>query len=338
MLQIKSNYSLQPLNTFGIQANAKFYLRIDSAEQLPKLVINPVYRNNEVFILGGGSNILFTDNFEGLVLHVNIQGIEKADEDDTSVLIVAGGGIVWDEFVSYAVSNNWGGIENLSAIPGTVGAAPMQNIGAYGVEVKDWIEKVEGYDFTQQQFLSFSNKECRFQYRDSLFKQKFRNRFVITRVFFRLKKAPHKLITRYGDIARQLNELPEQNIAALRELIIHIRESKLPDYRKKGNAGSFFKNPVLQHEQVLPLKKEYPDMPVFPDEKGKEKLSAAWLIDKAGCKGIQQGKAGTHPQHALVLINLGGATGSEIFRLAQQIQKTVREKFGIMLEPEVNIL
>ena len=338
MLQIKTNYPLQSLNTFGIKVNAMYYTEIDSAEQLPELIKNPVFSKNKVLILGGGSNILFTKNYEGLVLHIKIHGTEFINEDDSSVLISVGGGMVWDDFVAYAVANNLGGIENLSAIPGSVGAAPVQNIGAYGVEVKNAIENVEGYDLERQQFLTFNKEECLFQYRNSLFKEQYRNSFVITRVFFRLSKAPHKLVTHYGDLTKRLIEFPEQNIAAMRKLITQIRESKLPDYRKTGNAGSFFKNPVLKNELALPLKEKYPDIPSFPDEKGKIKLSAAWLIDKAGCKGIKLGHAGTHSKQALVLINSGSASGDEILKLAQHIQSTVKDRFGIMLEPEVNIL
>lgn len=338
MPEIKTNYPLQSLNTFGIQVNAKYYIKIDSVNQLPELVNDPIFLKNEVLILGGGSNILLTKKYEGLILHIKIQGIEIMEEDDSSVIVGAGSGILWDEFVSYAVSCNWGGIENLSAIPGSVGAAPVQNIGAYGVEVSDVIEKVEGYDLTQQQFFSFSKNDCRFQYRNSIFKEYYRNRFLITRVFFRLDKSPHKLITHYGDIAEKLSELPEQNIAALRKLITRIRELKLPDFRSTGNAGSFFKNPVLKKESVLRLKEKYPDMPLFPDEEGNTKLSAAWLIEKAGCKGMRMGNAGTHSKQALVLVNLGNASGNEILELALHIQKTVKNKFEIILEPEVNII
>ncbi len=338
MPDIKTNYPLQSLNTFGIPVYAKYYLEINSENQLSELVQNPIYLKNEILILGGGSNVLFTKNFEGLVLHVKIGGITIVKEDNSFVLVRVGSGIVWDDFVAHAVSNSWGGIENLSAIPGYIGAAPVQNIGAYGVEAKDVIELVEGYDLNNKQFVSFTNGECRFQYRNSIFKERLRNRILITRVTFRLSKAPHKLITYYGDMEKRIHEQPEHSISGMRELIIRTRESKLPDYKVTGNAGSFFKNPVVNEDEGKRLQKIYPEIPIFPDATGKIKLSAAWLIEQAGCKGIRSGNAGTYIKQPLVLVNLGNASGTEILSLSTHILNAVRSKFKITLDPEVNII
>ena len=338
MPDIKINYPLQSLNTFGIPVYAKYYLEINSVDQLPEMVQNPIFSKNEILILGGGSNFLFTKNYEGLVLHVKIGGISVVKEDNSFVFVSVGSGIVWDEFVAHAVSNRWGGIENLSAIPGYTGAAPVQNIGAYGVEAKDVIEFVEGYNFDQRQFVSLANRECRFQYRNSIFKERLLNRVLITRVVFRLSKAPHKLITYYGDIEKRLREMPEQSIRTMRQLVIRIRESKLPDYKVTGNAGSFFKNPVIDKDEGRRLQEMYPEIPMFPDATGKIKLSAAWLIEQAGCKGIRSGNAGTFIKQPLVLINLGNASGTEILSLSNHIRDVVRNKFKITLDPEVKIV
>ena len=335
---IKINHPLQPYNTFGIPVVAEYFTEIISENQLPDIIENPVFRKNKVLILGGGSNILFARDFDGLILHVKIGGINLVEEDKKTVSVDVGGGVTWDELVSYAVRNNWGGIENLSAIPGTVGAAPVQNIGAYGVEVKDVIEKVEGFDLYRKKFLSFTNNECNFQYRNSIFKEQYRNRYLICCVTFRLNKAPHQLITHYGNIAEEINRQSENTIASMREVIIRIRDLKLPDYRVNGNAGSFFKNPIISNELSSELKLSFPDMPIFREIEGRTKLSAAWLIEQSGCIGIKAGNAGVHPKQPLVLINLGNATGKEILDLSVQIQEAVKSKFGIVLEPEVNIL
>jgi UDP-N-acetylmuramate dehydrogenase len=335
---IKINYPLQTYNTFGIATFTSYFTEILSEEQVPDLILEPVYQQNDSLILGGGSNILFTKDFKGLVIHVKTRGIRVIDEDKKTVVVSVGGGVLWDEFVSYAVNNNWGGIENLSAIPGTVGAAPVQNIGAYGAEIKDVIEKIEGFDLNSNEFHSFNRNECHFQYRNSIFKREYLNTFLICRVIFRLNKPPHRLIMHYGSLAEDMDRQPEKNIASLRKLIIRIRESKLPDYRVQGNAGSFFKNPEISNELASALKSTIPDMPLFTGEGGHIKLSAAWLIEKSGCKETRIGNAGIHPTQPLVLINLGNATGKELLDLSVYIQEMVKKRFGIVLEPEVNII
>ncbi len=338
MLRIINNHPLKSLNTFGIKAYTRYYVKIESENQFQELEQNPIFNENKILILGGGSNILFTHNFNGIILHVGIKGIEMLEQDNAYALVKVGAGVLWDDFVAYAIEKNLGGIENLSAIPGSVGAAPVQNIGAYGVEIKDFIEKIEGYNLPEKKFISFSADECRFEYRNSIFKNEYKNKLLITRVYFRLSKPPHALITRYRDVAEKINEMPEKNISAMRNLIIHIRESKLPDYKITGNAGSFFKNPIVSKEKASKFRDKENDIPLFTDEMGNIKLSAAWLIEKAGCKGLQIGNAATHFKQPLVLINLGNATGKEIMTLSMRIRNAVKVKFGIVLEPEVNII
>lgn len=332
MPSIKNQHDLQPLNTFGIKASAQYFIEVSSEKDLPEL---PELKQDKILIMGGGSNILFTKDFEGIIVQMKISGINIEGEDEQSVIVSAGGGVEWDELVAFAVLRNLGGIENLSIIPGSVGAAPVQNIGAYGMEVKDTIEKVECYDLMTGMTITFSNRDCGFSYRYSVFKGEFKNRLLITKVYFRLKKPPHTLVTTYGNIAELLPENP--SITDVRNIITGIRQSKLPDHKVTGNAGSFFKNPVVHEQTALKLKELYPGIPIFPEATGLAKISAAWLIDQSGCKGITRGRAGTHPKQPLVLINLGGASGSEIFELAQYVQGEVLEKFGIMLEPEVNV-
>jgi UDP-N-acetylmuramate dehydrogenase len=338
MIQIKTHYPLEYLNSFGIRADAAYYVEIDSKEDILNLMGNKIYLENAHLILGGGSNILFTGDYEGMIIHPKIKGIHKIGEDASSVIVKVGSGVIWDDFVKYAVKNNWGGVENLSIIPGNVGASPIQNIGAYGVEVKDVIEEVEGYNLAEQTLGTFSKSDCQFGYRKSIFKQQLKNNFLITHVTFRLSKPPHTLYTSYGAIEEQLIDYPEASISTIREVVTAIRKSKLPDPLKLGNAGSFFKNPVVESRLASELKELNSEMPVYPSEGGNVKLSAAWLIDHAGCKGIKRGHAGTHKQQPLVIVNLGNATGNEIVELANLIQEMVHRKYGIHLEPEVNII
>lgn len=337
-MQIKSNYSLTALNTFHLKAKADYYVEINTTEELEDLVQDKLFASNERLILGGGSNILFLKNFRGIVIHPKFSGIEQIREDESAIFVKVGSGVVWDDFVRYAVENNLGGIENLSLIPGNVGASPIQNIGAYGVEVKNVIEKVEGYHFSKKGFRTFNNSECRFGYRTSIFKKDMKNSFLITSVTFRLSKSPHVLTTNYGIIEEKLQNFPKRSISVLRKVISDIRNAKLPDAEKIGNAGSFFKNPVVNEKLVTSLKKRYPDISFHSAGNGKMKLSAAWLIDNANCKGIRFGDAGTYEKQPLVIVNLGNATGKEILDLANYIQDKVRKVFDLQLEPEVNII
>jgi UDP-N-acetylmuramate dehydrogenase len=338
MNQIQSDFPLQQYNTFGIIANTAFYTEIDLVAQIPELIETEIFIKMPHLILGGGSNILFTQNFPGLTIRSRIAGFELIDEDKEYVYLRVGSGMIWDEFVAVAIENNWGGIENLSGIPGTIGASPIQNIGAYGAEAKDVVIKVEGFDFEQKTFETLDNASCNFGYRTSFFKEKLKNRFLVCYVTFRLKKAPHLLITNYGAIGKELEKYTEKNISTIRKAVCAIRNSKLPDPAVIGNAGSFFKNPTVEKDQAEELKNNYPTIPTYPVAEGSLKLSAAWLIDQAGCKGIQQGKAASHKDQPLVLVNLGGATGNNILELAQFIEKRVHDVFGVKLEKEVNIV
>jgi UDP-N-acetylmuramate dehydrogenase len=338
MVEIKENFSLQEYNTFGIDVFAKYFIKVSKEEELDQLIESELFRNNPHLILGGGSNVLFTNDYAGLVIHPSIGGIEIIEETKTEVLINCGSGIVWDELVQYCVEHDWGGIENLSNIPGNVGACPIQNIGAYGVEVKQVIEKVEGFDLKDKSKLTFLRDQCDFGYRDSIFKRQYRNDFMITHVSFRLKKTPHSLNTSYIALTKELEKYSQKTIQTIRKIVIEIRRSKLPDVNILGSAGSFFKNPVVSEEISNKISSLYPDSPKFRSENGLIKLSAAWLIDRSGCKGLQFGNASTYLQQPLVIVNLGNATGKEIMTLSKIICEKVNEKFGVILEPEVNII
>lgn len=338
MPNIKNNFSLKELNSFGIQAQANYFVEIKTEEEIPELVQGKVFEENKKLILGGGSNILFTKNFDGLIIHTTIQGIELRDETENHVWVHGGCGVDWDNFVAYTVNNNWGGLENLSLIPGYVGAAPIQNIGAYGVEAGEIISDVEGFDFQSKSFQKYSRETCKFSYRNSIFKNELRHSFLVSGVTFKLSKANHSLNTRYGTIEKELENHAVKNIQTIRQSVIAIRESKLPDPDKIGNAGSFFKNPIVSLKQAKELTVLYPNIPVFAAGEKFAKLSAAWLIDKAGCKGITIGKAGTHEKQPLVIINRGGASGQEILDMAKHVRQKVNDVFGVELEPEVNII
>jgi UDP-N-acetylmuramate dehydrogenase len=288
-------------------------------------------------VLGGGSNILFTGDFDGLILRPVITGIEITGETDGEVWVRAGAGENWDNFVKYCVDNGYGGTENLSLIPGTVGASPVQNIGAYGVEIKDIVERVEAVRLEDGRQVSLNTAECRFSYRDSIFKHELKDRMIITHVTFRLSKN-HALHTHYSDLEKELGKYPEISIATIRKAIISIRRNKLPDPEILGNAGSFFKNPFISREQAGSIRKHYPAMPGHAYADGTVKLSAAWLIEQCGWKGKKLGETGTYKRQPLILVNYGSASGDEILKCALKIQKSVMNNFAIRLEMEVNIL
>lgn len=337
-MQIKTNYSLTALNTFHVPAKADYFAAVSTIDELREISSTSEFTNEERLILGGGSNVLFTSDFHGIIIHPRFSGFEKVDEDSTSICVRVGSGEVWDDFVEYAVKNDLGGIENLSLIPGNVGASPIQNIGAYGVEVRDVIVHVDGFHLQTQSPAQYSTENCGFGYRTSIFKQEFKNEFLVSSVTYRLHKAPHTLTTNYGDVEERLQKYSDYSISAMREVISSIRLTKLPDPAKIGNAGSFFKNPVIQADLASDLKNRYPQLPIYPAENAKMKLSAAWLIDQAKCKGIRRGNAGSYNMQPLVLVNHGKSTGKEIEDLAAFISEAVETKFGIRLEPEVNII
>jgi len=339
MLQVKENINLKLFNTFGIEAKAKYFSAIESKEQLHELMATDLFKNERRIFLGGGSNVLFIKDFDGLIIHNAIQGIEKQDETNESITLRVSSGVNWHQLVLHCVQNNWGGVENLSLIPGTVGAAPIQNIGAYGVEVSEVIEKVDGFDTTNGTSKSFTKDECRFGYRESVFKSVFKEKIFISSVTLRLSKKNHRLNTHYGAISDTLMKMNimQPSIQSVSDAVIKIRKEKLPDFNVIGNAGSFFKNPEITEEHFLKLKSEFTAMPHYPTANQQVKVPAGWLIEQCGWKGKKINHVGVHAMQALVLVNFGKAKGEEIFQLAMKIIESVREKFSITLTPEVNI-
>lgn len=338
-MNIEHNKSLKELNTFGVEANAKLFVEISSVEELQELIQTDEFKNNEHLFLGGGSNILFTRDFDGLVIKNNLRGIEVIREDNDYVWVRGMAGEHWHDFTMYTVEQGWSGIENLSLIPGSVGAAPVQNIGAYGVEIKDTLETVETIDLTTGEPRDFANEECDFGYRTSVFKTTLKGKYFITAIVLKLSKNGQPNIS-YNSLRAKLEErgVVEPSVQQVSDTVIEIRQSKLPDPREIGNAGSFFKNPVIDEETLKRLQAGYPDMPNYDLENGMYKIPAAWCIETAGWKGKRVGEAGSHERQALVLVNHGAATGAEIAALAREIVGSVRDQFGIDLEPEVTII
>ncbi len=339
----QSNFPLAPLTTFGITANANLYTEIRSLADLQQVMETAEYvQSAQKLILGGGSNILFTKNFDGLVLHNRMLGIHFEEENDQSVLVTAGSGENWHHLVITCVDKNLGGLENLSLIPGTVGAAPVQNIGAYGVELKDIFVSLEAFHFESRKVVRFDREQCEFGYRDSIFKRQAKGAYFICTVTLRLRKPPlHKLHLQYGAIQQVLQEMEVQQptIQDISKAVVQIRSSKLPDPKVIGNAGSFFKNPEVEIAKCDELLADYPLMPTYPgSHPGHKKIAAGWLIEQCGWKGKSLGKAAVHHLQALVLTNPGGATGEEVKKLAEAVQHAVFEKFGVSLETEVNII
>jgi UDP-N-acetylmuramate dehydrogenase len=339
-MTIEENVDLLPYNTFAISAKAKYFTVVKTVEQAKEVFASAIFRSNPALILGGGSNLLLTGDFDGLVVKNEIKGIEVIEESEDQILLKVGAGENWHDLVLYCVHHNYGGIENLSLIPGTAGAAPMQNIGAYGVEIKEVIHKVEGIEIATGIVRSFSKEECTFGYRESIFKQELKGKYFISSITLTLTKKNHKFNISYGAIAETLkqNKVEKVNIRAISEAVIDIRQKKLPDPKIVGNAGSFFKNPSVQQEVFNALKKNYPSVPSFPGENNLIKVPAAWLIEQSGWKGKTLEHIGVHKLQALVLVNYGGGDGKKIWELAMEIQKSVKEKFNIVLQPEVNVI
>ena len=332
------NYSLKNHNTFGVDVKAKYFATFNSEEALADLLKSEITQKEPLFILGGGSNILLTKNFDGLVLANEIRGIEIVSENENYNTIKVGAGEVWHDFVLWSIEKNLSGIENLALIPGLVGASPMQNIGAYGVELKDVVESVDFIEIDSRNKKTIENSACNFGYRDSIFKHELKGKVVITKVVLRLSKAPINKTT-YGAIDGELKNLNlEANPKNIAEAVINIRNRKLPNPAKLGNSGSFFKNPIIETNQFEELKIEFPEMVGYKVSESETKIAAGWLIDNAGLKGYRKGDVGVHKNQALVLVNYGKATGLEIINLAKEIQEVVKEQYGIQIEPEVNIL
>lgn len=337
-MEIKSNFSLKNYNSFGIEALAKQFIAIQTLTELSVVLKENIA--SKKFILGGGSNMLLTQDIDALVIHINLKGKKIVREDNDFVWVESQAGENWHEFVLWTIDQGFGGLENMSLIPGNVGTTPVQNIGAYGTEIKDTMVSCETIAINDQTIRTFTNAECNFGYRESVFKNGLKSQYIISAVVFKLTKKNHKINTSYGDI---LNELSKNNVAnpSLKEVsdaVIAIRKSKLPDPKELGNSGSFFKNPILFKKDFDPIHLKFPEMKFYEISDSEVKVPAGWLIEQVGFKGKRFGDAGIHKNQALVLVNYGQATGQEILAVAKDIQKTVFEKFGIAIEAEVNVI
>ena len=333
-----NNFSLKNYNTFGIEAKAQQFVAVHSVSELKSILEQN--KSNKKFILGGGSNMLLTKDIEALVIHIDLKGKKILKEDDDFVWIESQAGENWHEFVQWNIDQDFGGLENMSLIPGNVGTTPVQNIGAYGTEMKDTFVSCEAINIENQEIKSFSKEECNFGYRESIFKNEVKDQYVITSVVFKLTKRNHKINTSYGDIIAELakNNITNPSLKDVSNAVIAIRKSKLPDPAELGNSGSFFKNPILLKTDFEKINQKFPEMRFFDISETEVKVPAGWLIEQAGLKGKRFGDAGIHKNQALVLVNYGGATGQEILNVSKTVQDTVFEKFGIHIEAEVNII
>jgi UDP-N-acetylmuramate dehydrogenase len=336
-MTIIENASLLSYNTFGIDAKADYIIEYSSVSELQEILQLDIVRKNTLLHVGSGSNLLFLSDFKGVILHSSIHSITKINEDADSVFVEVASGVVWDDFVAYCVENEWGGVENLSLIPGETGASAVQNIGAYGVEVQNLIVEVKTIDIQTSKIRIFSNEECCYGYRESIFKTELNGKYIVTSIVFKLSKVPVFKLN-YQHLEEEVLKTGEVNLQNIRKTIVAVRESKLPDPKVLGNAGSFFMNPVIPKQSFHDLQLKYPQIPHYYVSDSEEKVPAGWLIDQCGWKGKQIGNAGVHDKQALVLVNRGGASGAEIVHLAEKIQASVFEKFGIKLVPEVNYI
>ncbi len=336
-LMITNNISLKPYNTLQLDVIAKYFSTPKTIDEVQQLLRSDIAKQNQILILGGGSNILFEKDYDGLIIQPCLDNIDIIKEDDNTIQVEVGAGVEWDNFVDWSVSKGFYGIENLSLIPGNTGASPVQNIGAYGVEVKDVIVAVKGLFLENGEYFTLNNNECQFGYRNSVFKNELKNKTIITSVVFELKKNG-TLLLEYGSIKKDVEALGSPTLETTRQAIINVRNSKLPDPKEYGNVGSFFKNPVIEKSKANQLLNAYPDIPSYPATEGFIKIPAGWLIEKSGWKGKSIGNAAVHEQQALVIINkTGKATGAEILHLANTIVNDVNKLFGITLEKEVNV-
>lgn len=333
-MRIEENYSLEKHNTFHLPVKTRWFMEYATEEELGRILRDEYFQECFSLHIGGGSNLLFINDFNGIILHSQIKGMQIVEDTDDTVLLRIGAAEIWDDVVAYAVSNGWGGIENLSLIPGEAGAAAIQNIGAYGVEIKDVIEKVETYNQLSFEKRVFTNEECLYGYRDSYFKNEHNDPHIVTYIQIRLKKKPEFSIN-YGNLKSELAQYSELTLQAVRDAVISIRRQKLPDPEELGNAGSFFMNPVIPIAQFEELKKKYPEIPSYPVGEELIKVPAGWLIEQCGFKGKSHGQVGVYEKQALVLVNLGEAKGHEIALVAESIRTAVKEQFGIEIVPEV---
>lgn len=337
-MEIQNNFSLKKYNTFGIEAKARQFVAVHTVEELQTILRQ--HPDEKKFILGGGSNMLLTKDVDALVIHVDLKGKKVISEDEDFVTVEAQAGENWHEFVLWTIGQDFGGLENMSLIPGNVGTTPIQNIGAYGTEIKDTFVSCEAMEIATQNLRMFTNPECRFGYRESVFKQELKDRYIITSVRFKLTKRNHKINTSYGDITSELakNNIENPGLKDVSNAVIAIRQSKLPDPKELGNSGSFFKNPIVPKSEFDRIHAKFPEMKYYPVSDTEVKVPAGWLIEQAGFKGQRFGDAGIHKNQALVLVNYGNATGQEILNVSKQVQKTILEKFGIAIEAEVNVI
>ena len=337
-MNIQYNYPLLAHNTFGMDVEASVFVEYESVTELKEILLHQLCPEGKWLHIGGGSNLLFTGDFDGMILHSAIKGFEVVSENEDEVLVRAGAGEVWDDFVAYTVEKGWYGAENLSLIPGEVGASAVQNIGAYGVEAKDLIVKVATIEVATGKERVFGNEECGYAYRESVFKHALKGKYIVTYVTYRLSKHPSYRLD-YGNVRAELEKRGcELTLENVRQTIIDIRESKLPDPKVQGNAGSFFMNPIVPRPLFEELLSKYPSMPFYEVDAERVKIPAAWMIDQCGWKGKQLGHAGVHSKQALVLVNCGEATGQEIIALSEEIQRSVLDKFGVRISPEVNFI
>ncbi|MDT0622847.1 UDP-N-acetylmuramate dehydrogenase [Croceitalea vernalis] len=337
-MNIQENISLKSFNTFGIDVKAKSFVEITSLIQLQKILQLSAYSKR--FIISGGSNMLLTKDIDALVMHINLKGINIIEENEDEVIIKVMAGENWHGLVLWTLDNNYGGIENLSLIPGNTGTAPIQNIGAYGVELKDVFESCEAMNIETQELEEFSKEDCQFGYRDSVFKKSKKGQYIITSVALKLTKNNHKLLTFYGAIENELQKqaIIHPSIKNISDAVINIRQSKLPDPKELGNSGSFFKNPILSKKTFKTFQKKNPEAPFYKLDDGQFKIPAGWLIEQCGFKGKRFDDAGVHEKQALVLVNYGNASGEEIWNLALKIQAEVQKQYQIKIEPEVNVI
>lgn len=337
-MQIQDNFSLKNHNTFGIEAKAKQFVAVHSVDELKAVLEN--YKSDKKFILGGGSNMLLTKDIDALVIHVDLKGKKIIEEDENFVWVESMAGENWHEFVLWTISQDFGGLENMSLIPGNVGTTPVQNIGAYGTEIKDTFVSCQAIQIDNQQLKTFTKDECNFGYRESIFKQDAKDKFIITSVVYKLTKRNHKINTSYGDITKELQNknIETPTLIDVSNAVIAIRRSKLPDPKELGNSGSFFKNPVISKEELLKVQAKFPEIKFYEVSPTEVKVPAGWLIENAGLKGYRKDDAGVHKNQALVIVNYGNATGKELVDLSKFVQKTVFDKYGIAIEAEVNVI
>lgn len=337
MKLLKQMYSLKAYNTFGIDVKAKEFISVYSLSELQSVLEK--YQHEEIFVLGGGSNMLLTQDIQKPVVHINLKGIQIIKQDENHVWVEAQAGENWHQFVLWTLENDFGGIENLSLIPGNIGSAPIQNIGAYGVELKDVFDSCKAINIKTQEIKTFTKQECNFGYRESIFKSAKKGKYIILSVTLKLTKKNHRISTSYGVITNELEKMGITNptIQDVSKAVISIRQSKLPDPKEIGNSGSFFKNPVVSRNVFEKVQIKFPEMPFYKVSEDEIKIPAGWLIETAGFKGKRFGDTGVHEKQALVLVNYGNATGKEIYNLAKTIQKTIFNKFGIEIEMEVNV-